>query len=404
MKDIDVVMPGSLFQTIGPVGTLKRIISSRDYFLSNNLDITVYNSNFYTTKDDLIDDKKVQKSNSLKSKIVSFLQIRAKKSFLLSLFFVEYNQKVYKSFVKKYLRQERNPDVIVFHDYMTCYWYFKLKKDTLPKTAMFIHSDCIPLKMEMLYYPKIKGTWYENKMLYRYNFTIEKVDRICCICEAGKRNINELYPNTISKTSLVINGITDLNDNERNLVATIKKERTDRTIKLCCVGSVSVRKAQRLVIKALALLSEEERKQYHLTVIGNGPDLDYCNQLIIDNNLNEQVSLIGAVPNKDVFKYLAASDIFVLLSENEGLPISIIEAMRAGLAIISTNVSGIPELVSNNNGLLIAPEEKELADVLKERGKYNWKEMGEASRSLFEERYRFERMRQDYVTMINTLL
>ena len=361
MKNIDVVMPGSLFQTIGPVGTLKRIISNRDFFLSNNLDITVFNGNYYKTKDDLVDDGKVQKSNSLKSKIVSALQVRAKKSFLLSLFFVEYNQKVYKSFVKKYLQQQRNPDIIVFHDYLTCYWYFKLKKDKPSKTAMFIHSDCIPLKMEMLYYPIIKGTWYEKKMLYRYSFSIEKVDRICCICEAGKRNINELYPNTQSKTSLVINGITDLSNSERELVASIKKERTDGIIKLCCVGSVSVRKAQRLVIKALALLSDEDRKRYHLTVIGNGPDLEYCNQLIIDNNLYEQVSLIGAVPNKDVYKYLAASDIFVLLSENEGLPISIIEAMRAGLAIISTNVSGIPELVSNNNGLLIAPNEKELA-------------------------------------------
>lgn len=52
-----------------------------------------------------------------------------------------------------------------------------------------------------------------------------------------------------------------------------------------------------------------------------------------------------------MYKHLAQADIFVLLSENEGLPISIIEAMRAGLAIISTNVSGIPELVSNDNGL-----------------------------------------------------
>ena len=41
------------------------------------------------------------------------------------------------------------------------------------------------------------------------------------------------------------------------------------------------------------------------------------------------------------------SNIFILTSRNEGLPISIIEAMREGLAVISTDISGIPELVEN---------------------------------------------------------
>lgn len=104
-----------------------------------------------------------------------------------------------------------------------------------------------------------------------------------------------------------------------------------------------------------------------------------------------------------MYKHLAQADIFVLLSENEGLPISIIEAMRAGLAIISTNVSGIPELVSNDNGLLIRPDAEQLAEILFNSEKYNWKQMGENSRQLYERKFTFERMKMDYVNMIKSL-
>lgn len=54
MISIDVIRPGSLFQIVGPVATLRRILLNRDYFTTHNLDITVYNGNReYKTLDDL---------------------------------------------------------------------------------------------------------------------------------------------------------------------------------------------------------------------------------------------------------------------------------------------------------------------------------------------------------------
>ncbi|UZM98846.1 glycosyltransferase [Lysinibacillus sp. MHQ-1] len=55
------------------------------------------------------------------------------------------------------------------------------------------------------------------------------------------------------------------------------------------------------------------------------------------------------------------SHVFVLLSDWEGLPISIIEAMRIGLPIVATNVGGVKELVvDHGNGFLVEREDKEL--------------------------------------------
>ena len=89
------------------------------------------------------------------------------------------------------------------------------------------------------------------------------------------------------------------------------------------------------------------------------------------------------------------------MSQLEGLPISIIEALRSGLPIISTNISGIPELLRNDNGVLIDPDIDQLVTVLENLDDYNWDSMGKRSRELFESYYSFKRMRTNYLQMLN---
>ena len=76
--------------------------------------------------------------------------------------------------------------------------------------------------------------------------------------------------------------------------------------------------------------------------------------------------------------------------------------MRSGLALISTNVSGIPELINENeNGKLLNPNKEELVDLFNHFNEYDWISMGVASRKLFEDYYVFTRMRSDYLHMLN---
>lgn len=406
MKKVDVIRPGSLYQIIGPVATLKRILSARDYFLSEGIDVSIYNrGNFYQTIDQLAGDNK-GKAYGKKHSLFEFLQRKAKNSYLLSVLLVEYKFRSIKKVVDSYLKLNRTPDVVVMHAEPESFWFIKAlksKNDASIKTAVFYHNDCIPFVMYLLYYPKLKGTLYWKLMMKRYDYIVNNADKLCFICEAGMKNMNRLYPQSISKSFLIVNGITDFTSDEDCEVCRIRKGRNDSLINLCCVGSVTVRKAQRKVIEALSLLPIDKLKMYHLTIVGGGTDLEYCKQCVLDRNLDSYVTLTGAVPNTEVYKYLASSDVFVLLSENEGLPISIIEAMRAGLAIVSTNVSGIPELVSNDNGVLINSNAEAFAKVLL-NDNYNWKQMGNNSRALFEEKFTFKRMREDYVRMIKSMI
>lgn len=403
MRKIDVLKTGRLTDIIGPVGTLRRILKNHDYFERNGLDISIYNMGRFFRDWNDSDSQNIATKKFNKQCFRAKLDNWAKNSFLLSMLLVERKYRDHKKFVKRYLAENRNPDILVCHAEIECYYFLKLNKRKEIKTILFFHNDGIPMKMYSIYYPKLTDTWYMRLLLKRYEYVVTNVDKCAFICEVGMNNINSYYPISLRKSFLIINGIDDLTPAELKEVSIIKNNRKRSCIEICCVGSVSVRKAQRLVIQAMAYLSPKLRQKYHLTIVGDGTDMTYCKECVRKNSMEKQVTFTGSVPNNDVYKYLAGADMFVLLSQNEGLPISIIEAMRAGLAIVSTNVSGIPELVSYDNGILIEPSADAFASVLSQLGTYDWKLMGHNSRKAFEEKFTFQRMREDYVQMINSL-
>lgn len=106
---------------------------------------------------------------------------------------------------------------------------------------------------------------------------------------------------------------------------------------------------------------------FQLTVAGAG-DSEKLQQFIATNNLNDIIEYKGWVEGKEKEELIKNSDVFILTSYNEGLPVSILEAMAHKMAIISTNVGGIPRIVRpGENGWLIVPGDKEaLVNVFKE--------------------------------------
>lgn len=100
---------------------------------------------------------------------------------------------------------------------------------------------------------------------------------------------------------------------------------------------------------------EKYRGKIRLVIGGNG-EVERLNHIIKQQQVDEFVEFIGWVTNEKKINCLRNAGIYILPSYNEGLPISILEAMSYGQAIIATNVGGIPEIViPGRNGVLIEP-------------------------------------------------
>jgi glycosyltransferase involved in cell wall biosynthesis len=89
-------------------------------------------------------------------------------------------------------------------------------------------------------------------------------------------------------------------------------------------------------------------------VIGEGPDRPGLEAEILRLGIGDRVRLVGE--RRDVPELLAGADVFVLSSTSEGLPVSVLEAMAAGLPVVGSSVGGVPELVvDGETGLLVEP-------------------------------------------------
>ncbi len=413
MKFVDIIRPGSINSIIGPVGTLKRILKNEDYFHSRGYDVTVFSQEsiqvgpFKTPPTPLTSSQKTGVVSSFRRKVSSFLRMKAKTNRILAEWFINRSRKECEELVDYYLSLNRNPDVVEFHSDWECYYYLKKRRDKNAKTVMFLHSDGIPFKMELQYYPVLQGSSFIAKLKDELDFTVKNVDRIVFIARVGQKNFLERYPErTKEDTSVIINGIDDLTDAQKDEVSVIKAkaETSEFTYRLCCSGTINTRKGHRIIIEALHKLPKDILIKTHVDFMGDGGERPVLESLVAKYGLENNVTFYGAVPNTEIYKYLAKNNIYILMSKNEGLPISIIEAMRAGLPIISTNVSGIPELIkTGHNGFLIEPSEDELVSLLEDLPKYDWGTMGENSLKRFENEFTFTRMENEFCDMFDSL-
>ncbi len=117
-----------------------------------------------------------------------------------------------------------------------------------------------------------------------------------------------------------------------------------------------------LLLRALATVRDEVGFELPLTLAGDGPERKQHEALSHELKL-EQVQWLGDVTN--VPELLQSHDIFVLLSDHEGMPITVLEAMRAGVAILASDLPGIREqIIHNQEGLLCANTETTIVQQL----------------------------------------
>ena len=140
---------------------------------------------------------------------------------------------------------------------------------------------------------------------------------------------------------------------------------------------------------------------FRLRVLGDGPDRPALERLLAELGLEQRVELAGDAD--DVPEQLAGADVFVLSSRSEGLPMSILEAMAAGLPVVATRVGGIPELVDDGRtGLLVgAGDVDALAEALQRLvdDPELRRTLGAAGRERAEAAFDLERFRREHLEL-----
>lgn len=164
-------------------------------------------------------------------------------------------------------------------------------------------------------------------------------------------------------------------------------EYNQRSKTILFLGAVSKRKGKEILLEALKKKATVLSKDFNVKIYG--PDVDAnIVRLIEENGLSSWVKYCGWLGKDEKAGVLKTTAINVLPSYNEGLPMTILEAMSYGIPSITTSVAAIPEAVNSENGVVVTPGSvDELADALE--------------KICIDEKHRFELSKRAYEDAVN---
>ena len=230
-----------------------------------------------------------------------------------------------------------------------------------------------------------------TKFVFKIGFRIPQ--QIIVLYETWRINIKKLVPK--EKVHAIANCLEDTQPPSPSLVEQIRPELGigNNHFLVLTVGFVGPRKGYLDILDAVPEIVKTDESVRFVFVGGEErPGENYPVLSRIENqNLNRWVLAVGEAHRSKIPLYLAAADVFVLPSREEGMPIAILEAMRAGIPIITTTVGGIPEMIEDGySGILIEPENpSKIAEALKSllKNKELRQRLAQGARTVFEKKF-----------------
>ena len=294
----------------------------------------------------------------------------------------------------KHLVREISP----YHDFL-CFFELKKKLTGLNPDIVHLHSSKAGLVgrivTKILGAPSIftahgwsftDGVSKKRRYIYRLleRYIAKFSDKIITVSE---------YDRQLALTNRVGNPelITTIHNGMPNSeLPTIPEKRTTK-INLIMVARFDAQKNQTLLLKSLASIKD---LPWELELVGDGPDFDEVKRFTALLGLDNCVHFSGACD--DVPTRLNNADIFLLISNWEGFPLTILEAMRSGLPVIASDVGGVSEAVSHQGtGFLIPRDDSDsLSDAISTLVSSSElrETMGKAGRLRFEQEFTFDTM------------
>ena len=192
---------------------------------------------------------------------------------------------------------------------------------------------------------------------------MESAKAIITVSDYAAGFLKEQFPDSVEKIHRVYNGL--------DLAQFKCADFSSATCSIVAVGRLIEKKGFADLIRACEML-KDRGQQFHCWIIGDGPLEMELRAQIGQLRLDKYVTLAGPQPQAEIISRLAAARVLVLpcIAEKSGakdnLPTVIMEAMAAGLPVVSTPIGGIPEMVLENETGFLVPtgEPAALADAI----------------------------------------
>lgn len=289
--------------------------------------------------------------------------------------------------IKKYLKR-LNPDIVHCHS-SKAGLLGRLAAKSLNLPVVFTahgwaFTDGISPKKQQIY-----------SILERFLARIS--DHIITVSEYDRQHGFKYQVGTSTMVQTIHNGVPDIR------TIPIKKIEPESIVKLIMVARFEDPKDQYFLICALSKLPKY--LNWQIDFLGEGPNLEKCQELASKEQLDSKIIFHGQ--SFKVKEFLNEADIFVLISNYEGFPLTILEAMSTSLPIVASDVGGVNESVSSENGYLIPKGEIDcLVQALTELivNTNLRQKLGNNSRYLYETQFSFNTMLQKTLDVYTQVL
>lgn len=203
--------------------------------------------------------------------------------------------------------------------------------------------------------PEVENKRVTRRLLTKYLVRTGKMTPIAISAE-NQRMIASYYGIALDRIPVVPNPV--------DLQRFVSEKRTpDGEFRFITAGRFSAVKNQQMMLRAFAAFLSEGHNG-RLVLLGKGEEEANLKALADELRISDRIEYAGHVPN--VEDYLANARVFLLSSHYEAQPLSILEAMAAGLPIISTDVGGIRDIVTDNGILVPAGDVTAMARAMSE--------------------------------------
>jgi glycosyltransferase involved in cell wall biosynthesis len=237
--------------------------------------------------------------------------------------------------------RRRSPDIVHLHLIWPLACQYPLLATAIahrPRVVATAHS-----------YVDLNLSWRVDRQQRLYT---RAVDRYIAVSEHVKTQLIEGLAWPSSKLDVIHNGVDTTRFSEParpELRATLSGGNPGPLVLV--VARLDPDKGHRHLLAAAALLPD-----VRFVLAGEGPERGALEALASELRLDERVRFLGH--RSDIPQLLAACDVMALPSSFEGLPISVLEAMASGTAVVASNIGGVDELVHHNvTGLLVEPRD-----------------------------------------------